>query len=68
MEHFVFGGDETGLQASGGDVRIIGDKAKKKHEVQTANSRLSATLYRSGNAAGSDGPTAFMPPGAPPPH
>ena len=67
MEHFVFGGDETGLQASGGDVRIIGDKAKKKHEVQTANSRLSVTLYRSGNAGGSDGPTAFMPPGAPPP-
>ena len=41
MPNFIFGGDETGLQASNGDVKIIGDKCKKKHEVQTANSRTS---------------------------
>lgn len=64
MPHFIFGGDETGLQASNGDVKIIGDKGKKKHEVQTANSRISVTMYRIGNTAGSDGPTAFLPPGA----
>ena len=31
--HFILGGDETSLQASNGDVTIIGDKLKKKHEV-----------------------------------
>ena len=51
------------LQASDGDVRIIGDKQKAKHEVATAGSRVSITLYRSGSAAGCDGPTGFLPPG-----
>lgn len=63
MPHFILGGDETGLLASNGDVSIIGDKQKKKHEVTTAGSRVSITVYRLGNAAGSDGPTVFMPPG-----
>ena len=63
MADFILGGDESGLLASNGDVAIIGDKAKKKHEVTTAGSRTSITIYRSGSAAGSDGPTAFLPPG-----
>lgn len=65
MPHFILGGDETCLLASNGEVKIIGDKEKKKHEVQTLNSRNSITLYRSGSAAGNDGPTAFLPPGVP---
>jgi hypothetical protein len=63
MPHFVIGGDETGLQASKGDVSIIGDKAKPKHELCTSDSRLSITMYRSGSAAGANGPTGFLPPG-----
>ena len=63
MPHFVLGGDETGLLASNGDVSIIGDKAKRKHEVSTAGSRTSITVYRCSNAAGNDGPTGFLPPG-----
>ena len=31
--------------------------------MTTAESRTSITLYRSGNAAGDDGPTGFLPPG-----
>ena len=65
MHYFVIGGDESCLLASNGEVRIIGDKEKKKHEVKTADSRTSITLYRTGSAAGADGPTAFLPPGAP---
>ena len=61
--HFVAGGDETCLLASGGDVKIIGDKEKKKHQVQSANSRTSITVYRSGTAAGAHGPVGFLPPG-----
>ena len=68
MPNFIFGGDETGLQASNGDVKIIGDKCKKKHEVQTANSRISVTMYRVGNTAGSNGflATRRAPPRLPP--
>ena len=63
MDHFVLGGDETCLLASDGDVRIIGDAEKKKHEVNNGNSRTSITMYRIGSAAGATGPTAFLPPG-----
>ena len=63
MHHFVFGGDETGLLASAGDVRVMGDKLKRKHELPTATSRASITMYRTGSAAGANGPTAFLPPG-----
>lgn len=63
MEHFVAGGDETCFLASAGDVKIIGDKKKKKHELASANSRVSTTIYRVGFASGATGPTAFLPPG-----
>ena len=63
MPHFVWGGDETGFLASAGDVKIIGDKHKAKHELPTGTSRTSITLYRTGSAAGTTGPTAFLPPG-----
>lgn len=60
---FFCGGDETCFLASAGDVKIIGDKQKKKHEVHTANSRVSTTVYRVGFANGATGPTGFLPPG-----
>ena len=63
MPHFVIGGDETCFLASSGDVKIIGDKEKKHHDVTTGSSRTSITIYRTGSAAGTDGPTAFLPPG-----
>jgi hypothetical protein len=63
MEHFVLGGDEMCFLASAGDVHIIGDRRKKKHEITTANSRVSTTVYRTGCCSGATGPTAFLPPG-----
>ena len=63
IDHFVFGGDETCFLASAGDVKIIGDKEKPKHDLPTGSSRTSATIYRVGSAAGATGPTAFLPPG-----
>ena len=63
MPYFVVGGDETCFLASSGEVKIIGDKEKPKHEVNTAGSRTSITVYRSGSAAGEDGPTGFLPAG-----
>jgi hypothetical protein len=63
MAHFTAGGDETCFLASNGEIKIIGDKAKPKHDLPTGSSRTSATLYRVGTAAGATGPTAFLPPG-----
>jgi hypothetical protein len=63
MAHFVLGGDEACLLASAGDVKIIGDKIKKKHELHTADSRVSTTIYQVGSPSGATGPTAFLPPG-----
>ena len=57
--YFLVGGDETCLLASDGEVRIIGDKQKKKHEKRKEDSRMSITLYRTGSVAG-NGPCAFL--------
>lgn len=57
--YFLVGGDETCLLASDGEVRIIGDKQKKKHEKRKDDSRMSITLYRTGSVAG-NGPCAFL--------
>jgi hypothetical protein len=61
--HFLIGGDEECLLASDGNVSVIGDKQKKKHEKRSADSRVSITLYRTGTAGGTTGPTAFLPAG-----
>ena len=50
MPHFWIGGGETCLLASNGEVKVIGDAEKLKHEKQTANSRTSITMYRSSTA------------------
>lgn len=63
MTHFTIGGDETCLLASDESVKIIGDAEKRKHEINTVNSRTSITIYRTGSVAGATGPTAFLPPG-----
>ena len=65
IDHFVLGGDETCFLASNGEVKIIGDKDKPKHDLPTGSSRTSITVYRTGNTAGATGPTAFLPPGVP---
>lgn len=65
IDNFVMGGDETCFLASNGDVKIIGDKQKPKHDLPTGSSRTSITVYRTGNTCGATGPTAFLPAGAP---
>jgi hypothetical protein len=53
----VLGADETCLLAPCGECRIIGDKMKKKHEINIGSSRVSITMHRTGSAAGETGPT-----------
>ena len=60
IEHFIIGGDETCLMANAdGKLKILGEVGKRKHEIKVADFRGSATMYRSGNAAGNNGPTVF---------
>ena len=61
IEHFILGGDETCLIADAdGDLKIVGEYGKKKHEKKAADYKGSITMYRTGNAAGNNGPTAFV--------
>jgi len=53
INHFILGGDETNLIADAdGELRIVGEKGKKKHEKNVADYRGSITMYRTGVAAG----------------
>jgi hypothetical protein len=61
INHFILGGDETNLIADAdGELRIVGEKGKKKHEKKVSNYRGSITMYRTGVAAGHNGPTVFL--------
>ena len=52
--------DESCMMASEGIVRIIGSKAKKKHEKNISDSRDSITVVRIGSAANVDGPRIYL--------
>ncbi len=43
-----------------GDLRIVGEKGKKKHEKKVANYQGLITMYCTGVAAGHNGPTVFL--------
>ncbi|KAJ1447819.1 hypothetical protein M885DRAFT_175856 [Pelagophyceae sp. CCMP2097] len=60
IRHFIVGGDETGMLASSGNVTVIGDKGKRKHESNKDDSRVSISMFRLGSAAGTTGSTGFM--------
>lgn len=61
MDHFVVGGDETCLMTdSDGDLKILGEAGKRKHEKRVSDFRVSTTMFRTGTPAGLNGPTAFI--------
>uniref|UniRef100_A0A7S2XM23 Uncharacterized protein n=1 Tax=Attheya septentrionalis TaxID=420275 RepID=A0A7S2XM23_9STRA len=60
IHHFIFGGDEACMMASSGGLMIIGSKDRKKHERAIADSRVSMSVYRIGNVAGTQGPTIMI--------
>lgn len=61
IEHFIIGGDETCLIADAdGDMKIVGEFGRKKHEKRVSDCRSSCTMYRSGTSAGNNGPTVFV--------
>jgi hypothetical protein len=60
MKHFVVTTDEACLMASAtGQVKILGEKDKKKHEKILHDSRVSITIVRTAATGGATGPTNF---------
>jgi hypothetical protein len=46
MEHFVIGGDKTNLIADAdGDMKIIGEFGRRKHEKKVSDCRSSCSLH-----------------------
>jgi hypothetical protein len=62
IRHFIFGGNETCMQAcANGVVKVVGSAGRKKHEKKTNDSRVSITMYPTGNVADVTGlPTIFL--------
>ena len=61
MDHFIVGGNETCLMADvDGNLKIVGEAGKRKHENNVLDYRGSCTMYRSGCPAGHNDPTAFV--------
>jgi hypothetical protein len=62
IRHFIFAWwDETCMQAcANGVVKVVGSAGRKKHEKKTNDSRVSITMYRTGNIADVTGPTIFL--------
>jgi len=60
VDHFILNLDESCMMASDGNVRIIGNVKKKKHEKNNSDSRDSITTVRIGSAGGAGGPRIFL--------
>ena len=60
MKHFLANGDEECVQASDGQLKVLGDKERRKHEKNVDDSRISMTIYRTGTGGGTNGPSASV--------
>ena len=52
--------DETCFLCNEGELKIIGDKDKPRHDKNCSDSRFSITVLRVGSAAGVNGPVIFL--------
>jgi hypothetical protein len=60
-EYFILSGNETCLIADAdGDLRIVGERGRKKQEEKVSNFWGLVTMYCTGTAVGNNGPTAFL--------
>jgi hypothetical protein len=60
QDHFIVVTDESCCIASGGKLKVLGDKLKRKHEHNSGDSRVSITMIRTGSVSGATGPTTFL--------
>ena len=52
--------DETCFLCNEGELKIIGDNDKPRHDKNCSDSRFSITVLRVGSAAGVNGPVIFL--------
>ena len=52
--------DENCFLCNEGELRIIGDNDKPRHDQNCSDSRFSITVFRVGSAAGVNGPVLFL--------
>jgi hypothetical protein len=60
VDHFTMNLDESCMQASASNLRIISSQSKLKHEKNTFDCRESITVVRVGSAANDDGPRFYL--------
>jgi len=61
MKHFISGGDESNFLADAdGNLKVLAEKGRPKHEKRAGDFRGSLTALRYGFAGGANGPTAFV--------
>ena len=62
LDHYLWNGDETSFMVGAdGRIRVLyGSKRRRNHELVLTDSRFSITCYRTGNAAGVQGPFVFV--------
>ena len=60
VDHFTMNLDESCMQASDSNLKIIGSKSKRKHEKNTSDCRESITVVLVGSAANVDGPHFYL--------
>ena len=59
--YFIAGGDETCLMAdANGNLRVVCEVGKTKHDRRVSDFRGSMTMYRTGACKGNNGPTGFI--------
>jgi hypothetical protein len=60
-DHFILGGNETNLITdANGELKVVGEQGKKKHEKKVSDYRGSITMYRTGVAVRHNGPTVSL--------
>ena len=61
IDHFIIGGGKTYLIAEADEsMKIIEDFVRKKHEKKVSDFHVYCTMYQTGTAGRSNGPTAFV--------
>ena len=52
--------DQTCIMVGKNVAKIVGSAGRRKHETTSDDSRVSVTMFRTGNADGTPGPTVYL--------
>ena len=60
VDKFTLNLDETSMGGNDGELKILGDRNKRKQEKNTSDNRESITAVRLGSAGNVDGPRYYL--------